>query len=204
MEKSRLEQQIDFCREIDKEKYIGRQTYLSDGARKENDAEHAWHMAVMTVLLSEYANEEIDVLKTVTMLLIHDLVEIDAGDTYAYDEEGKKTQRQREVKAAGRIFGILPEDQRKKLRDLWEEFEAGVTPEAKFARTMDNMQPMMLNAASDGKGWAERGVRLSQILGRNKNTAAGSLQLWNYSYRNFIAPNVEMGRIKDDTASENA
>lgn len=199
MEKSRLEQQIDFCREIDKEKYIGRQTYLSDGARKENDAEHAWHMAIMTVLLGEYANEEIDILKTVTMLLIHDLVEIDAGDTYAYDEEGKKTQRQREEKAADRIFGILPEDQQKKLRGLWEEFEAGITPEAKFARTMDNMQPMMLNAASDGKGWAERGVRLSQILGRNKNTAAGSLQLWDYSYQNFITPNVEKGRIKDDT-----
>ena len=107
----RIDQQFEFLREIDKEKFIGRQTYLTDGKRKENDAEHAWHMAIMTILLGEYANEEIDVLKTVTMLLIHDIVEIDAGDTYAYDEEGKKTQREREEKAAERIFGLLPKDQ---------------------------------------------------------------------------------------------
>lgn len=123
MEENRIDKQFDFFREIDKEKFIGRQTYLTDAVRKENDAEHAWHMAVMTILLSEYSNEKIDVLKTVTMLLIHDLVEIDAGDTYAYDEEGKKTKRAREVAAADRIFGLLPEDQGKKLRELWEEFE---------------------------------------------------------------------------------
>ena len=116
MEKSRLEKQFDFCREIDKEKFIKRQTYLSDGIHKENDAEHAWHMAVMAILLGEYANEGIDILKTVTMLLIHDLVEIDAGDTYAYDEEAKKTQGQREKAAADRIFGLLPEDQGKYMR----------------------------------------------------------------------------------------
>ncbi len=197
--KTRIEKQFDFCREIDKEKFIQRQTYLSDGRKKENDAEHAWHMAVMTVLLSEYSNEKIDVLKTVTMLLIHDIVEIDAGDTYAYDEEGKKTQRQREEAAADRIFGLLPEDQQKKFRDLWEEFEKEETPEAKFAHTMDNLQPVMLNAASDGKSWAEKGVRLSQILGRNRNTAAGSEKLWEYSYHNLICPNVENGRIKNDT-----
>lgn len=110
-QKERLEQQFAFIREIDKEKFIGRQTYLTDGERKENDAEHAWHMAIMTVLLAEYSNEPIDVLKTVTMLLIHDLVEIDAGDTYAYDEEAKKTQRERELKGAERIFGMLPPDQ---------------------------------------------------------------------------------------------
>ena len=120
----RLEQQFEFIREIDKEKFIGRQTYLSDGKRKENDAEHAWHMAIMTILLSEYANEEIDVLKTVTMLLIHDIVEIDAGDTYAYDEEAKKTQKEREQKAAERIFGLLPPDQGEKFKKIWEEFEA--------------------------------------------------------------------------------
>lgn len=159
-EKDRLERQIAFCREIDKEKQVGRQTYLADGSRKENDAEHAWHMAVMTLLLSEYANEEIDVLRTVSMLLIHDLVEIDAGDTFAYDEEAKKSQRERERKGAERLFGMLPEDQRDRLRAMWDEFEAGETAEARFARTMDNLQPMMLNAASDGKAWLERGVRL--------------------------------------------
>ena len=193
---TRLEQQFEFLREIDKEKFIGRQTFLTDGKRKENDAEHAWHMAIMTILLSEYANEPIDVLRTVTMLLIHDLVEIDAGDTYAYDEEGKKTQRQREEAGAERIFGLLPEDQGKMLRELWEEFEAGETPEARFAHTMDNVQPTMLNAATDGKAWSDRGIRLDQILDRNKNTSAGSEKLWKYSRENFIEPNVKAGRIR--------
>lgn len=198
MDNERLEKQFDFFREIDKEKFIGRQTYLTDGERKENDAEHAWHMAIMTVLLSEYANEKIDVLKTVMMLLIHDLVEIDAGDTYAYDEEGKKTQREREEKAAKRIFGLLPEEQGEKLMELWEEFEAYETPEANFAHTMDNIQPVMLNDATDGKAWMEHGVHLSQILGRNKKTAEGSRELWQYAYEKMIAPNVAKGRIIED------
>ncbi len=198
MDEKRLEQQIAFCREIDKEKFIGRQTWLTGATRKENDAEHAWHMAVMTVLLSEYANEEINVLRTMTMLLIHDLVEIYAGDTYAYDEEGKKTQKRRELAAADRLFQMLPEDQGKKFREIWEEFEAENTPESRFARTMDNLQPMMLNAATDGKSWADRGIRLSQILGRNKNTAKGSEVLWEYAKENFLQPNLEKGRIVED------
>lgn len=198
MDQERLKKQMEFCLEIDKEKFVGRQTYLSDGIRKENDAEHAWHMAVMTFLLSEYANEDIDVLKTMTMLLIHDLVEVYAGDTYAYDENAKQTQRERELQAADRLFAILPEDQGAKLRAIWDEFEARETPEAKFARTMDNVQPVMLNAATDGKSWAERGVKLSQILGRNAHTAEGSETLWEYSLHNFIEPNVENGHIVDD------
>lgn len=198
MDEKRLEQQIAFCREIDKEKFIGRQTWLTGAVRKENDAEHAWHMAVMTVLLSEYANEEIDVLRTMTMLLIHDLVEIYAGDTYAYDEEGKKTQKNRELAAADRLFQMLPEDQGEKFREIWEEFEAENTPESRFARTMDNLQPMMLNAATDGKSWADRGIRLSQILGRNKNTAKGSEVLWEYAKENFLQPNLEKSRIVED------
>lgn len=198
MEKSRLDQQFDFIREIDKEKFIKRQTYLSDGIHKENDAEHAWHMAIMTLLLSEYANEKIDVLKTIGMLLIHDLVEIDAGDTYAYDEEGKKTQHEREEKASERIFGLLPDDQRQFLQSLWDEFETGDTPESRFAHTMDNIQPMMLNAATDGKAWLEHGVFLKQILGRNKCTAEGSRELWEYAYENFLSPNIAEGRIKTD------
>jgi putative hydrolase of HD superfamily len=195
----RLDEQFAFIREIDREKRIGRQTYLSDAVRKENDAEHAWHMAVMTLLLSEYANEEIDVLRTVSMLLIHDLVEIDAGDTYAYDEEGKKTQAERERRAADRIYGLLPEDQGKKLYDLWLEFEERKTPEAKFARAMDNIQPMMLNAATDGKAWEEHGVALSQILGRNARTPEGSQVLWDYAREHFIKPNLEAGKIRDDS-----
>lgn len=194
----RLERQFAFLREIDKEKMIGRQTYLTDAVRKENDAEHAWHMAIMTLLLSEYANEEIDVLRTISMLLIHDIVEIDAGDTYAYDVEAKKTQRQREERAAERIFGMLPSDQGEKMRALWEEFEACETKEAKFARSMDNIQPMMLNAATDGKAWEEHEVRLSQILKRNQRTREGSEALWQYAKENFIDPNIEKKRIVDD------
>lgn len=198
MNKSRIEKQFDFCLEIDKEKLIKRQTFLSDGVNKENDAEHAWHMALMCILLSEYSNEEIDLLKTISMIIVHDIVEIDAGDTYAYDDNGKKTQRQREEKAADRIFGLLPDDQKEKLRELWEEFEAGESAEARFAHTIDNIQPTMLNNSTDGKMWAERGIKLSQILERNKPTAEGSEKLWEYSLDNFIKPNVEKGRIIDD------
>lgn len=192
----RLERQFAFIQEIDKEKRIGRQTYLTGGERKENDAEHAWHIALMTILLSEYANEEVEVLKTVTMLLIHDIVEIDAGDTYAYDEEAAKTQRQREEACADRIFGMLPRDQGEKLRALWEEFEAGETAEAKFARSMDHLQPMMLNAATDGRSWAEHGIHIDQVLKRNERTAKGSEVLWEYAKSHFLEPNVKKGRIK--------
>ena len=198
----RLEQQFQFIQEIDKEKFIGRQTYLSDGQRKENDAEHAWHLALMTILLSDYANENIDVLKTVTMLLIHDIVEIDAGDTSAYDEEAKKTQKDREEKAAERIFGLLPEDQGETLKGLWQEFEEQKTPEARFARTMDNLQPMMLNHVTDGKAWVEHGVYLDQILKRNENTDKGSGILWEYAREHFIRPNLEKGRIKPSRDEE--
>ena len=197
--KERLEKQIKFIKEIDKEKMIKRQTLLTNGMQKEDDAQHAWHMAIMTLLLSEYANEKIDILKTISMLLIHDIVEIDAGDTYAYDQEGIKTQRERETKAADRIFGLLPEDQTEKFRMLWEEFENNETPEAHFAHTMDNFQPVMLNDATNGKMWEENKVRLSQILKRNEKTKLGSKILWEYSYKNFIEPNVKKKNIIDDT-----
>lgn len=195
-----LDSIFKFILEIDKEKSIGRQTYLTGGERMENDAEHAWHIAVMAILLSGYANEEIDVLKTVTMLLIHDLVEIDAGDTYAYDAAAAQTQAAREEKCADRIFGYLPNGMGAKLRSLWEEFEEYKTPEARFAHAMDNIQPMMLNAATDGRAWQEHGVKLSQILKRNEHTADGSQALWQYAYDNFIVPNAEKGRIKTDAA----
>lgn len=198
MDKNRLEKQFAFIEEIDKEKLIGRQNFLADGSRKENDAEHAWHMALMIILLSEYANEEIDVLKTVTMALLHDVIEIDAGDTYAYDDNAKLDQRERELVAAERIFGLLPEDQAKKMRALWDEFEARETKEAKFARTMDHIQPLMLNALSDGKSWKEHGVRKSQILKRNEKTAEGSEVLWDYARETYLEPNVRNGNIKED------
>ena len=193
----RLDQQFAFLREIDKEKQIMRQNYLTDGSRKEGDAEHAWHLALMTLLLSEYANEEIDVLKTVSMVLIHDLVEIDAGDTYAYDTAAVATQRQRELAAADRIFGLLPEDQGQKMRALWEEFEARKTPEAKFARTMDCVQPTMLNDASQGKSWLEHGVHLSQVLRRNKRTGEGSQTVWDYARTHFVEPHAGRELVDD-------
>ena len=202
MDRERLERQFDFIKEIDKEKFIQRQTRLSDNVRRENDAEHAWHMAIMTVLLSEYANEKIDVLRTVTMLLIHDIVEIDAGDTYAYDEEGQKTQHERESQAADRIYALLPVDQQKKLRDIWEEFEAGETPEAKFAHTMDNLQPAMLNTVNGGVAWKERGIAMSQIMKRNEHTAEGSQALWDYAYENFFKKNLDAGNIIDDSEKQ--
>lgn len=192
----RLQKQMEFIAEVDKLKKIGRQSYLTDSSRKENDAEHSWHLAMMAVFLSEYAKEDVDVLHVISMVLIHDLVEIDAGDTYAYDTEGNKSKRAREEKAADRIFNILPEDQAKKVRDLWEEFEANETPEANFANALDRVQPIMLNHKSDGKAWAEHGVALSQIMSRNVNVEKGAPKLWEYALENFIQPNVG-GAIKE-------
>ena len=186
----RLQKQMEFIQEVDKLKKIGRQSYLTDSSRKENDAEHSWHLALMSLFLSEYAPKEVDVLRVISMVLIHDLVEIDAGDTYAYDTEGNKTKRAREEQAADRIFNILPEDQAKKVRDLWEEFEANETPEANFANALDRTQPIMLNHASEGKAWAEHGVALSQIMERNVNIPKGAPKLWDYVHENYINPNV--------------
>ena len=198
IEDERLKQQFAFALEADKEKQIFRQTWLSDGERKENDAEHAWHMALMAILMAEHANEKIDILKTVTMILIHDIVEIDAGDTYAYDEEGKRNQKEREAEAARRLYGLLPEDQGQYLKSLFEEFEEGKTPEARFAHTMDNIQPMMLNVAADGKAWTEHKIKVSQVLKRNEHTGEGSERIWEYAKENYILPSLEDGCLADD------
>lgn len=200
--KERLEKQLEFLVEIDKEKEIFRQTYLADGSRKENDAEHAWHAAIMVYLLAEYANEKIDVAKTMMMMLIHDIVEVDAGDTYAYDEKGLQTQEEREQKAAKRLYSILPKDQGDVLKALWEEFEARETKEAKFARVIDNLQPMMLNVASNGKSWDEHEVVVSKVLKRNEKTPLGSEALWNYAKENWIKPNIANGKLIDDTKNQ--
>ncbi|MCC8140029.1 MAG: HD domain-containing protein [Lachnospiraceae bacterium] len=183
--------------ELDKEKEIVRQTYLADGSRKETDAEHAWHMAIMCCILSEYANEPIDVAKTVMMLLTHDLVEIDAGDTYAYDEAGNATKSERELKAADRIYGLLPTEQAEYMRGLWDEFEAMETPEAKFANALDKVQPVLLNDASGGKSWREHGVHESWILKRNTRTHEGSERLWEI-VRDLVTKNMENGNIQSD------
>lgn len=192
---TRLEQQIQFITEIDKVKNIYRQTYLADGQRKENDAEHSWHIALMAVLLKEYVPEA-DAARVMTMVLIHDLVEIDAGDTYAYDSAGAETKRIREEAAAERIFGLLPEDQGEMFRDLWEEFEAYETPDAKFAHLLDNFQPLLLNHASGGKSWAEHGVEKSQIYKRNEKIEETSGDVWK-CMQDIVQAHIEKGDIID-------
>ena len=180
VDRERFQKQVDFILEIDQEKNILRQTHLSRGGRRENDAEHAWHMAVMAWLLKEYANEPIDAARTMLMVLVHDLVEVYAGDTYAYDEAAKETQAERELQAADRLFGMLPEDQGKALRAVWEEFDAYETPESRFAHTLDNFQLLILNDSNNGGDWKAHEVRRSQVEKRNAKTGTGSEEIWAY------------------------
>ena len=191
----RLKKQLDFALEIDKEKNITRQTNLSGHGRNENDAEHAWHMAIMAYLLREYANENIDIGRVMLMCLIHDVVEIDAGDTYAYDEKGLSTQKEREDAAKERIYSLLPEDQKKELIALFDEFEAYETPESKFAHTMDNLQPLMLNHSNDGNDWKEHQVNESQVYARQEKSRLGSEKLFQV-IDDIIQENIKKGTIK--------
>lgn len=194
--KERLQKQLDFILELDRLKYITRQSYVADGSRHENDSEHSWHLALMAMLLSEYANEPVDVLHVVKMVLIHDAVEIDAGDTYAYDDAGNATKRQREEAAADRIFNILPADQAAQMRDIWEEFEANETPEARFANALDRVQPIMLNDITGGRAWREHEVAAQQVINRNQNTHLGSEELWTYA-KELVEKNRKLGNLKD-------
>lgn len=190
----RIRKQLDFALEIDKEKNVFRQTSLSGRGRKENDAEHAWHMAIMAYLLREYSNREIDVAKTMLMCLIHDIVEIDAGDTYAYDEEGKKTQKEREDAAKERIFSLLPEDQKQELTALFDEFEAGETAESRFARAMDNIQPLLLNDSNDGSDWREHHTSAKAVYGRHAVTKLGSEKIYEISDE-IIKKHIQKGNL---------
>ncbi|MDE6092088.1 MAG: HD domain-containing protein [Ruminococcus sp.] len=167
----RLKKQLEFMIELDKMKNLYRQTYVLHEDRKENDAEHSWHIAVMAFLLEEYANFPVNTLKVIKMLLIHDVVEIDAGDTYRYDEKGYKTKADREEKAAQRIFGILPEEQKEEFYSLWREFEDCQTNEARFASVLDRIQPMLLNYTKSGISWQEHGVYKNQVEKINAGTA---------------------------------
>lgn len=193
----RMKQQIAFLMEIDKVKNIFRQTYLADGKRKENDAEHSWHLAIAAFLLKEYVAEDVDVMKVMIMVLIHDLVEIDAGDTYAYDAEGAKTKRAREVAAADRIFGILPEDQGGYFRELWDEFEAYESDDAKFAHLLDNFQPLLLNHESNGKSWTEHHVKKSQIYKRNEKIEETSPEVWE-RMKQIVEEHIALGHVIDE------
>lgn len=196
MGNDRLEQQLAFALEIDKEKQVLRQTHLSGHGRRENDAEHAWHMTVMAYLLREYANEPIDLARTMIMTLTHDLVEIYAGDTYAYDTEGQASAAERERAAAERLFGLLPVDQAIEMRGIWEEFEANQTAEARFAHAMDSVQPMMLNDANDGRDWKERDVLRSMPASRNAVTRLGSTTLADYIDM-VLDKHVALGNLRD-------
>ena len=191
----RLQKQLDFILEIDKEKNIFRQTHLSGHGRNENDAEHAWHMAIMAYLLQEYSNEKIDVARVMLMCLIHDVVEIDAGDTYAYDAEGLKTQKAREEAAKERLYSMLPEDQKADLVTIFDEFEERKTPEAKFARALDNLQPLILNNSNDGGDWKNHDVTAKQVYGRQSRTREGSEKLFEVTDQ-ILKENIAKGNLK--------
>ena len=196
MNKERFERQLEFILEADKEKNIFRQTPIGGMIRRENDAEHAWHMAMMIYLLREYANEKFDVARAMMMALIHDIVEIDAGDTYAYDDKGVESQREREAAAAERIFGILPPDQKEEMLSLFREFDEAHTPEARFARAMDNFQPILLNNSNGGGDWLEHKVDRTHVYARHMRTKEGSSDIWNKS-KEIIDEYIKRGIIDD-------
>lgn len=179
----RLRRQVDFIAEIDKLKAVERRTTLIDRSRQENSAEHSWHIALMAVLLAEHAGDGIDLLRVIKMLLVHDVVEIDAGDTFCYDFQANEDKEEREREAAERLFALPPADQGAELRALWEEFEARETPEARFAAALDRMQPILQNLRSDGASWQQHGIRIHQVLERNRPIEDGSETLWDYVSR---------------------
>lgn len=192
----RLERQLAFALEIDKEKNVLRQTHLSGQGRRENDAEHAWHMAIMAYLLREYANQAVDIGKVMLMCLIHDIVEIQAGDTYAYDTQGLETQKAREDAAKESLYGMLPQDQKEELIALFDEFEAGETAEARFARAMDNLQPLLLNHSNQGGDWKAHGVKAEQVYRRQRGTRLGSEKLYEITDQ-ILKEHIRRGTLEE-------
>lgn len=197
MSLNHLLSQIEFIKEIDKLKYIQRRTKLINSDRNENDAEHSWHLAIMAVVLAEHANEPVDILKVVKMLLIHDLVEIDAGDTFIYDTQKDHTNTDEERLAAQRIFGMLPKDQAEELIGIWEEFEAGNSAESKFARAMDRLEPLLQNSSNQGGTWKEFDVPYSKVYNKKKVIKEGAETIWNYA-ENLLNENVAKGILRKD------
>ncbi len=191
----KLLKQIDFIREIDKVKYIQRKTRLFGSDRNENDAEHSWHLALMAIVLAEHSDEPVDILKVIKMVLIHDIVEIDAGDTFIYDQAKNHTNTDEERKAAERIFGLLPAAQATELIAIWEEFEAGITSEARFAKAMDRLEPLLQNVSNNGGTWAEFGVDYHKVVEKKKQIEKGSASLWQYASR-MIDESVEKGILR--------
>lgn len=195
MDLKNLQQQIDFIKEIDKVKYIQRKTKLFNSDRNENDAEHSWHLAMMAIILAEHSNEPIDILKVVKMVLIHDIVEIDAGDTFIYDTQKNHTNTDEERLAAKRIFGLLPQKQAEGLIEIWEEFEAGLTHEAKFARAMDRLEPLLQNTSNSGGTWNEFDINYSKVYDKKKIIDEGSRTIWDFAEK-LIDESVEKGILK--------
>lgn len=190
-----LLKQIEFIKEIDKIKYIQRRTKLFNSDRHENDAEHSWHLAMMAIVLSDYSDEKIDLLKVLKMVLIHDIVEIDAGDTFIYDQNKSHDNTEEELKSAKRIFGILPENQAKEFIEIWTEFEDGKTSEAKFARSMDRLEPLLQNTSNQGGTWEEFGVKYDKVYQKKKVIKNGSSKLWEYA-ENLLEASLEKGILK--------
>jgi len=195
MQSDHLSKQISFIQEIDKIKYIQRKTKLFNSDRCENDAEHSWHLAIMTMVLAEHSDTPIDVLKVLKMVLIHDIVEIDAGDTFIYDTLKSHSNTDNERKAAIRIFGLLPKEQGDELIAIWEEFETGATNEAKFAKSMDRLEPLLQNASNNGGTWKEFDVDYHQVYEKKKVIKEGSTTLWNYA-ENLLLESVDKGILK--------
>jgi putative hydrolase of HD superfamily len=195
MEAKNLLQQVEFIKEIDKLKYIQRKTKLFNSDRCENDAEHSWHLAMMTIILTEHANHPINVFKVLKMVLIHDIVEIDAGDTFIYDTAKSHDNTAEELLAAKRIFGLLPDEQAKEFIAIWMEFEEGVTNEAKFARSMDRFEPLLQNTSNNGGTWAEFNVNYDQVYEKKKVIEKGSVAIWNYA-ENLINESVVNGFLE--------
>jgi putative hydrolase of HD superfamily len=191
----RLLKQIEFIKEIDKIKFIFRKTKLIRSNRNENDAEHSWHLTMMAMVLAEHANEPIDLLRVMKMVLIHDIVEIDAGDIFIYDTTKNHTNTEEELKAAKRIFGLLPEEQGKELIALWEEFEAGETADARFAKAMDRLEPLLQNSSNNGGTWNEFGVNYQKVYDKKKLIKNGSETIWEYTEK-LINDCVEQGILK--------
>jgi putative hydrolase of HD superfamily len=190
-----LLKQIAFIKEIDKVKYIQRKTKLFNSERNENDAEHSWHLALMAIVLADHSDAPIDVLKVVKMALIHDIVEIDAGDVFIYDMIKDHSNTDEERLAANRIFGLLPENQAAELISIWEEFEAGETNEAKFARSMDRLEPLLQNTSNNGGTWKEFGVNYQKVYEKKSVIKEGSNDLWNYA-EGLINESVAKGILK--------
>jgi putative hydrolases of HD superfamily len=194
--RERLARQIGFIVEVDKLKEIFRQTVLINSRRPENDAEHSWHLCLIVITLAEHANcPGLDVLRVLQMLILHDLVEIDAGDTFAYDTQAMAHQHAREAVAADRVFGLLPPDQAAAFRALWDEFEARQTPEARFAAAVDRFQPMLLNCRTEGAAWARHGITRDRVIARNSYIAEGSAALWECAAK-MIGEVVAAGHLK--------